>query len=202
MKTSDFNPYAPPVTQATAAPPAENQQLREMDFKKLNRLYLHSTSINSLTVLAAMVALSCLALGIASLYYAWFEEKMSMGLIVFAAIYAIIFEGLRKRTNWGRIVGMVACGLSILNISVLSLIGIMGLISLIRTKSLFGDDKIPHRVLKKEYKLRKKYGRDLNLSSAPAGQSAASEPATPAIQPPAFSVASPPPQESRNLARF
>ena len=63
-----------------------------------------------------------------------------------------IFVGLLKRTSWGRICGIVVCVISLINIPLGTLIGVMGLFAFVKAKELFGPERITHEEVKTAFK--------------------------------------------------
>jgi hypothetical protein len=52
--------------------------------------------------------------------------------------------------------GIIVCVLTLINIPLGTLIGIVGLFAFIKAPNLFGPGRVLHKDLKTEYKLRKK----------------------------------------------
>jgi hypothetical protein len=82
-----------------------------------------------------------------------FPRPVFIGLALF---YLVAIIGMLKRTSWGRVMGIIVCILTLINIPLGTLIGIVGLFAFIKAPNLFGPGRVPHKDLKTEYKLRKK----------------------------------------------
>jgi hypothetical protein len=63
--------------------------------------------------------------------------------------------GLFKRTAWGRILGIIVCVISLINIPIGTAIGAFGLFAFFGAPELFGSNRVTHRELKTEFKLQK-----------------------------------------------
>jgi len=60
------------------------------------------------------------------------------------------------RSNWGRVMGIIACAFMLLRIPIGTIIGIMGLVAFIKAKELFGPDRITHAEVKRAFKQAKR----------------------------------------------
>lgn len=149
---NDTNPYSAPQTDVSTNV-AVSSRLQDLDFKRLKKLYHRSCNVNAI---AFLLGLGILILSGISIIPDALEEKSAkyifIGLIVF---YAITLFGLYQRTSWGRILGIIVCIISLINLPLGTLIGIVGLFAFFGAPELFGANRITHRELKFEFKLQK-----------------------------------------------
>jgi hypothetical protein len=73
-------------------------------------------------------------------------------LLLLVALQTTAVVGLIRRTNWGRIMGIVVCCAALINIPLGTVIGIVGLYSFVKGKQLFGPHRLQHADLRREYK--------------------------------------------------
>src|SRR6266496_947575 len=148
---NDTNPYSAPHTDVSTNF-AGSGQLRELDFNQLKKLYHRSCNVNAITFL---LGLGLIPLAIASLVPDIGHEVPRVIFIGFAVFIAVAVIGLFTRTSWGRILGIIVCIISLINIPIGTLIGIFGLFAFFGAPQLFGANRVTHKELKSEFKLRK-----------------------------------------------
>lgn len=151
------NPYAAPS--AEAALPARNL-FQDIPTKELKTLRNDSHTIRAVVALMALGLLIMFAAGGLILSQGGehglpgaFELIPLMGI---SALNLAALVGLVIRGNWGRILGFVSGVLMLIGFPIGTLIGVLFLISLGRSKRLFGPDRLIHKQLEAEWKYRKK----------------------------------------------
>ncbi|MEM0896914.1 MAG: hypothetical protein AAGJ79_08500 [Verrucomicrobiota bacterium] len=149
---SETNPYEAPQSDV-AAPIPETYQFKDLDFKQLKKLYYRSCNVNGIT---GLLVLGLIFIVIASFMPDIVAEGLQLVFIGLAVFYAVTIFGLFKRTSWGRILGIIVCIISLINIPIGTLIGVLGLFAFFGAPELFGPDRVLHKDLKSEFKLRKK----------------------------------------------
>jgi hypothetical protein len=146
------NPYSPPL--ATDSPAfGGNSQFSDLDDKALNKLYYRSCNVSGIAIL--------LLFGLVFLVIAIAMPETDLGLpkpvfMGLALFYLIAIIGMFMRTSWGRVMGIIVCILTLINIPLGTVIGIVGLFAFIKAPNLFGSGRVLHKDLKTEFKLRKK----------------------------------------------
>ena len=152
IKMSEQNPYTSPQSEI-AQPTQGNAEFSNLDFNSLKKLYHRSCNVNAITFL--------LGLGLIFLLVASFlpsdegSHSLRFVFIGLAVFYAIAIFGLFNRSSWGRILGIIVCIISLINIPIGTLIGIFGLFAFFGSPQLFGIDRIKHKALKSDFKLQK-----------------------------------------------
>jgi hypothetical protein len=73
-------------------------------------------------------------------------------LLLLVALQTTAIVGLIRRTNWGRIMGIVVCCASLINFPFGTVIGLVGLYSFVKGRQLFGPHRLKHGHLRREYK--------------------------------------------------
>lgn len=153
--TDSANVYAPPVE--AGGPIEDRHAFSDHSTAELKKLYNHSHTVGTLGVLWCLGVAVGIWLGVMALGG---DGGTTLGLIILAAtglqLAAVI--GAFGRAAWGRTVGMIACGLMLLNIPLGTVIGIFGLIAYGGGGRLFGEGRYRHAELKAEYKRRKRLG--------------------------------------------
>jgi len=148
---NEQNPYSPPEVIETLVPDG-NPQFGELDDKAFNKLYYRSCNVSGialllsfgLIVLVGMIAVPQVELAL--------PKPVFMGLALF---YLVAIIGIFMRTSWGRIMGIIVCIFSLINVPLGTLIGVVGLFAFIKAPNLFGPERVRHKDLKTEFKLRK-----------------------------------------------
>jgi thiol:disulfide interchange protein len=149
---NSINPYSAPQSDISA-PLVLDSQFGDLDAKSFNKLYYRSCNVTAFAVLL-LVAIVFLATAIFGPRYSNAIPKYALiGACVF---YLITSIGLFKRTSWGRIMGIIVSIISLISITLGTIIGIVGLFAFVKAPNLFGENKILHKDLKAEFKLRKK----------------------------------------------
>jgi len=149
---NETNPYSPPQAEPSAKLLVP-LQLRELDFSQLRKLYHRSCNVNAITFLIGTGLIVMVIL--TALPSTEFGLPMRLAFVGITVIYAIAVFGLFKRTSWGRIVGIMICFISLINLPVGTLIGIFGLYAFFGSPQLFGINRVTHKDLKAEFKLQK-----------------------------------------------
>jgi hypothetical protein len=152
-KTNMQNPYSPPLVTESLAP-VGNPQFGDLEDKALNKLYYRSCNVVGIGVLLSFgVVLLAVAAALPEADLGGLPKLVFMGLALF---YMVAIIGIFKRTSWGRIMGILVCILSLINIPLGTIIGAVGLFAFIKAPNLFGHGRVLHKDLKAEFKLRKK----------------------------------------------
>ena len=114
----------------------------------IKKLYYRSCNINGIAFLIALGALVLAAMAFLS------DQTLGPRLFLLALLvfYAFAIVGIVKRTSWGRILGIVVCTISLINIPLGTLIGILGLFAFIKSKELFGPNRLTHTDVKLAFK--------------------------------------------------
>jgi len=148
------NPYSAPKTEVLTENNYEGDNpLYKMDFKALQKLYYRSHNVSSI---AGLMVLGVIL--IAFLTFKATDQDMHLNpfLLVLMVFYIVTIVGLILRSAWGRILGIIVCILSLFNLPLGTIIGIMGLFAFFKAPELFGDDRITHKDIKAVWKERKK----------------------------------------------
>ena len=149
---NEINPYSAPETDVYANR-ATTDKLQGLDFKQLKKLYHRSCNVNAITFL---LGLGLIGLAIVSMLPdAEYEPFMRFVFVGLAIFYAVAVVGLFRRTAWGRILGIIVCIISLINIPIGTAIGAFGLFAFFGAPELFGSNRVSHRELKSEFKLQK-----------------------------------------------
>jgi FtsH-binding integral membrane protein len=149
---NETNPYSAPQTDVYANR-IITDKLQGLDFKQLKKLYHRSCNVNAITFL---LGLGLIALAIVSILPdAEYETSMRFVFVGLTVFYAMAVVGLFKRTAWGRILGIIVCVISLINIPIGTAIGAFGLFAFFGAPELFGSNRVTHRELKTEFKLQK-----------------------------------------------
>ncbi|NJM37517.1 MAG: hypothetical protein HC845_06445 [Akkermansiaceae bacterium] len=145
------NPYSPPQHNDEFLLPS-NIPFGNLEDKAFNKLYYRSCNVSGL---AALISLGLLIIGGGLLLSNNILSSSKYIFIALLVINSITLIGLVKRTRWGRVMGVLVCILSLMNIPLGTLIGIVGLFALLGAPNLFGPDRVLHKDLKAEFKRRK-----------------------------------------------
>jgi ABC-type antimicrobial peptide transport system permease subunit len=149
---SETNPYSAPQTDVYANHTITSK-FQGLDFKQLKKLYYRSSNVNAITFL---LGLGLIGLAIVLILpNSAFEPSMKLFFVGLAVFYAVAVVGLFKRTAWGRIIGIIVCIISLINVPIGTAIGVFGLFAFLGAPKLFGSNRITHRELKSEFKLQK-----------------------------------------------
>jgi len=153
------NIYEAPSTNASSNADFE---LPNLSFPELKRLRNHSCTIQTLAVLWILGILVCGAL----LIFANENSTLQFALPIPAVILSLVMLSIGvyanfARPEWGRALGILCCALALisglLSINIFTiLIGILGLVAISQGKALYGENRIPHKVLQRDFKRRKK----------------------------------------------
>lgn len=127
--------------------------LSAMTDAQVRKLYYRSVNVFVIGLLVCGSAI-ILSLGLFTLDTFTPDEKLLIG--TFAAVLLIATVGIFMRSQWGRILGVLVCILSLLNFPIGTIVGAMGLFAFFGAPQLFGKKRIPHSELKQEFNSRKK----------------------------------------------
>lgn len=156
---TEFNPYASPAATTAVSPPELNSSLAGItDFKQLKKLYHRSCNINAIAFLVGLglvFILPAMLLPLTAAQTPPGSESMMAILLAVMGFYLLTFIGLFLRTSWGRVLGIIACLVSLLTLPVGTIIGAVGLFAFFGAPQLFGTDRITHAQLKGEFKAQK-----------------------------------------------
>jgi hypothetical protein len=86
----------------------------------------------------------------------FFEGGIALFIYALIGFYIACIIGLIGRTSWGRKLGIFVCCISLINIPLGTIIGIMGLFAFFKAPELFGEGRLTHKELKKTFSTRKK----------------------------------------------
>ena len=149
---NETNPYSTPQTDVSTHVEVSDH-LRDLDFKRLKKMYHRSSNVNVITFLLGlgMIFITFAALAPDS------TNSIEMRIFLFglASLYAIAVVGLFKRTAWGRILGIMISILTLFGFPLGTLIGACGLFAFFGAPQLFGKNRVTHREVKAEFYLQK-----------------------------------------------
>jgi membrane-bound ClpP family serine protease len=147
------NPFAAPKAFVRDAP--IDAPIPGMSPKEVRSLYFHSRNVWAVFVLNS---LGLLALAFIALIPAFSSSGLGPGdagtmlfVLGLVVLFSVLQYGLLVRTSWGRIGGIVMAVLSLVNIPLGTIVGIIALIAFIKGKVLFGPERITHREVKEAY---------------------------------------------------
>ncbi len=148
---NEENPYAAPKSN-TIFSESSNDRLEALNFEQVKKLYYRSCNVSGLVGLLCLGFMAIVGLLLFS------EETESTFVALFvglAVFYGLAIVGLFNRTSWGRVLGIIICILSLLQIPIGTIIGLMGLFAFFGSPELFGENRLTHKELKAEFNLRK-----------------------------------------------
>jgi hypothetical protein len=151
------NVYAPP--RANLETQEGPQELWQIEFKQLKRLYYATINIRALGVLCALGSLGLVAavmFATSSYIASGYGRAMALILFVYGGLSVVGSITSFTRPRWGRIVGIILCVLSLISFPIGTVIGILGTIAYAHGKRLLGPDRLLHRDVVDVYKQRKK----------------------------------------------
>lgn len=143
------NPYSAPESNVA---PSSEKQLSDLDFKEIKKLHHSSRNVNAINIL---LSIGLVFMAIAALFPEMGDPTLRAIFIGLAVFYAIAVIGIYKRTPWGRVLGIIACTISLINIPIGTIIGGFGLYAFISAPQLFGKNRITHKEIKAELKRQK-----------------------------------------------
>ena len=152
------NAFAPP--RANLETREGPQELWQMDFKRLKRLYNASHTIRALGGLYGLGVVIFVggALALANSRYAVSGENRALMVVMFVSgalsLLGAVVCFVRQR--WARWVGMGLCVLSLASVPIGTIIGIFGIIAYAQGGRLFGRDRLTHKDVVDVYKQRKR----------------------------------------------
>lgn len=153
MNTED--PYVTPQSDVSVLA-EEMSQFSHLNFKELKKLYHRSCNISAIAGLLVLGGVVSVAL----IIFKPPGDQMNWIFPCLAAFYLLSAFGLIKRTSWGRVLGVIVCILSLINIPIGTIIGIFGLFALFGAPELFGNNRVLHKDLKKEFKEQKQRAKN------------------------------------------
>ena len=167
MNTASPNPYASP--QAESLHEGKRQKFSEMSFKPLKSIFMHSSTIVTMSLIWAVVAAITLYCFINNPAFVMLLsarmglelEGLRYGCLAISCLNVAAIIGCALRKTWGRVLGIIACVLLMLSANIfLFLFALLGLIALLAGGRLFGPERLKHSELKAEYTYRKKHKID------------------------------------------
>lgn len=150
------NPYSAPSADTTIIP-EDQGDLLNMEWKALEKLYYRSCNVSGLV---ALMCLGVILYGSILLTSNVFEGGLAILMYAMLAFYIASIIGLYNRTSWGRGLGIFVCILSLLNIPLGTIIGIMGLFAFFKAPELFGENRITHKAVKEAFNKKKKMRKE------------------------------------------
>lgn len=156
------NPYQPPSAVLGDLPMPTGMD--GLTPKEVQRLYYRSSNVN---VIAFLLVFGVFAIGwmfhvgidepeviVASqwMFYIFLGALepgiVLAGLLVF---YAFTSLGLLLRSSWGRVLGIMACIISLTIFPFGTIIGVFGLVAFFKAKILFGKGRVTHKEVQSAY---------------------------------------------------
>lgn len=148
------NPYAAPVS--TTGIIAERNDFKDVPTDRLKKLRNDSHSIRTMAVLI-LIGVVISGIGFIAVATSMGSAELAvvamLGCMVLLNLVTAI--GFITRPKWARILGIVVAALMLLGFPIGTLIGILLLVALTRSKELFGPGRYPHKALNAEWKYRK-----------------------------------------------
>ena len=144
------NPYATP--EAAATPAFAAPALADYTPAQIKKLYYRSCNVSAI---AGLMLIGVFAIGALLVWgkpggdLGSFDNPVLLVMMIMNLVGAI---GIIQRSDWGRIAGIIACFLMLINVPLGTIIGIVGLFAFFKAKELFGPDRIRHRDLKLAFK--------------------------------------------------
>lgn len=133
----------------------QEEIVQHAEYEEMKRLYHRSRNIVAIAVLLILGVLTLILTMLfgerAILLRLWGTAEIPL-LLLIVALYATAILGILLRTHWGRIMGLVVCGISLVNIPIGTIIGIVGLFAFAKGKRLFGSDRLKHADARREFK--------------------------------------------------
>jgi len=148
---NEVDPYAAPQSDPMV-PSLPGGRLDDVDFKKLRKDYYRSSNVNVIAFLLALGAVAWLIVSLAPDSEAGALVFVNVGISVFSGVTAF---GLFRRASWGRVLGIIACVVSLISIPFGTIIGVAGLFAFFGSPHLFGPERVMHKELKAEFKRQK-----------------------------------------------
>lgn len=152
------NPYLAPTAPAANPVAGFSPEFSHLDDKTLKKLYHRSCNVSCIGALLGLASVGMISIATISGGNDSATEATLFSTPVFVALavfYAVSTIGVMMRSTWGRIMGIITCSLSVLNIPLGTIIGIAGLFAFIKAPELFGQNRVTHKSLKQEFKNRK-----------------------------------------------
>ncbi|SHI66150.1 hypothetical protein SAMN02745181_0603 [Rubritalea squalenifaciens DSM 18772] len=152
------NPYSPPNSAATQEESYGNPLFARFSKQAVDRLYSRSCNVTSVASFTSIISL--ILLGQASLQLASSTrvDGFDFYIILFGFLGgfgAISAYHMIKRSRSGRIMGISCSSFALILFPVGTIIGVAGLFGFIQAPILFGEKRITHKELKKEYQFRR-----------------------------------------------
>lgn len=146
------NPFEPP--KALVAKNELPEQFAGYTPAQIRKLYYRSCNVNGIALLIALGATAMSAM----LFIDDFRSDARFLFISLLVFYGFTLVGTIRRTAWGRILGIIACVISLINVPLGTLIGVIGLFAFIKARELFGPNRITHAAVKAAFKDLKSAG--------------------------------------------
>ena len=145
---SETNPYQSP--EADFGGPDLPDGLAGMTPKEVQKLYYRSSNISAI---AGVFVIGMLGISGMLFFASTSMENPGVKLVLLASLvfYGFAVAGLAMRTDWGRVLGIIACIISLISVPLGTIVGIVGLVAFFKAKILFGPDRVTHKVVKEAY---------------------------------------------------
>lgn len=149
------NPYAAPLNSGALALRRDFPDIATPDLKRLRN------DSHTLRAIVALIILGICLMGIATITSLTSGTGFGALELLFVTgicgIQLVAMIGLIQRANWGRVFGFISAALMLIGFPIGTLIGILFLVSLVRSGRLFGPDRLRHKELEAEWRYRKKH---------------------------------------------
>lgn len=156
----DENLYAAPEAEVMDQTVVNDPKLVDLNFMALKQLYRRSSNINSIVFFNVLgVLLWGYLIFIVKILEDARHGGLHFGIFIPVCLFILNLSCMIfiwRRTTVGRGLGIVWCVLVMTNIPIGTLIRALCLAALIKGGNLFGPDRVPHKLIKAEYKFRKK----------------------------------------------
>lgn len=150
------NPYQTPEASGVVNFEGDSE-FEDLDDESLKKLYHRSCNVSCIAFLLVLAVFSMVDIvySLPRIFDLKFEVVIGVGIGVIL-FFLITVVGLIMRTSWGRIMGIFVCILSLVSIPIGTLVGVAGLFAFFKAPNLFGENRVTHKALKAEFKIRKK----------------------------------------------
>lgn len=150
--TMDENFYAAPEADLTTPQYAAVEALAGLNYKQLKKLYYRSCNIRTINFL---IFIGALYIGL-MWYSSVFLSPFNAIIIALFILQVSTFIGLFRRASWGRALGIICSIFMLVNPPLGTMLGLAGLFAFFGAPQLFGEERITHAELYKEFKHRKR----------------------------------------------
>lgn len=147
----ETSPTEPTQQDLAAERAAANESIRSLGDKELSvlRTLSHVMSVLGLLAVVAVVVTGAFLFNP--------TPSTNIPLIVGALLVSLLAAfAYQVRPSWGRAMGFVHCATLIPTMVVLAVVGVLGMLVLLKSGRLFGSAKFPHKELEAEWMRRKK----------------------------------------------